>query len=82
MKQIIPIMLIASAPLTGMAQNKSGIVVDNLDKTTNPTEDFISLLRAVGRRTTRFRRLIHASAASTSCRKTTTNALTPFFQIC
>ena len=40
MKQIIPIMLIASAPLTGMAQNKSGIVVDNLDKTTNPTEDF------------------------------------------
>ncbi len=40
MKQIIPIMLIASAPLTGMAQNKSGIVVDNLDKTANPTEDF------------------------------------------
>lgn len=40
MKQIIPIMLIASAPLTSMAQNKSGIVVDNLDKTANPTEDF------------------------------------------
>lgn len=40
MKQIIPIMLIASAPFTSMAQNKSGIVVDNLDKTANPTEDF------------------------------------------
>lgn len=40
MKQIIPMMMIASAPLAGMAQSKSGIVVGNLDKSVNPSEDF------------------------------------------
>jgi len=40
MKQIIPMMMIASSPLAGMAQSKSGIVVGNLDKSANPSEDF------------------------------------------
>lgn len=40
MKRIIPVMMIASAPLAGMAQLKSGIVTDNLDKSVSPSEDF------------------------------------------
>lgn len=40
MKQIFPMMMIASAPLAGMAQSKSGINVGNLDKSVNPSEDF------------------------------------------
>lgn len=41
-KKIIPIMVIASAPLLGFAQEqlKSGINLENLDKTVNPGESF------------------------------------------
>ena len=40
MKRIIPIMMIASAPLMGVAQNKSGLVLSNLDKAVKPADDF------------------------------------------
>ena len=40
MKQILPIVLMASAPMMGMGQNKSGLVMSNLDKTTKPADDF------------------------------------------
>ncbi len=40
LKQLIPMMMIASAPIVGMAQNKAGILEENLDRTVNPTEDF------------------------------------------
>ena len=41
-KKIIPIMVIASAPLLGFAQEqlKSGISLENLDRTANPGESF------------------------------------------
>ncbi len=32
--------LMASAPMMGMGQNKSGLVMSNLDKTTKPADDF------------------------------------------
>ena len=40
MKHIIPMMLMAAAPLMGMAQNKPGIKPENLDKSVKPQEDF------------------------------------------
>ena len=33
LKPIIPIVLMISAPIMGMGQNKSGLVMSNLDKT-------------------------------------------------
>ena len=39
-KMIIPIMMIAAMPMGADAQNKSGLVMQNLDKTVKPTDDF------------------------------------------
>ena len=39
-KRMIPMMMIASAPLAGMAQDKAGIIESNLDRSANPAEDF------------------------------------------
>lgn len=40
MKRIIPMVLMMSAPIMGIAQNKSGLDMSNLDKTTKPADDF------------------------------------------
>lgn len=40
MKQVIPMVLMAAAPMAGVAQTKSGIKVENLDKSFKPQEDF------------------------------------------
>ena len=40
MKMIIPMMMIAAMPMGVDAQNKSGLVMSNLDKTVKPAEDF------------------------------------------
>ena len=40
MKHFIPMMLMMAAPLMGMAQNKSGIKPENLDKNIRPQDDF------------------------------------------
>ncbi len=37
---IIPMMMIAAMPMGADAQNKSGLVMQNLDKTVKPTDDF------------------------------------------
>ena len=40
-KQLLPVLLFAAAPVCGaMAQNKSGIVLSDLDKTVSPATDF------------------------------------------
>ena len=40
MMQMIPMALLLALPATGMAQTKSGLKMENLDKKVNPTEDF------------------------------------------
>ena len=40
MRMIIPIMMIAAMPMGVDAQNKSGLVMSNLDKTVKPADDF------------------------------------------
>ena len=40
MKTIIPMMAMMVMPVAGMAQNQSGIKMQNLDKSVNPAEDF------------------------------------------
>ena len=40
MKEIIPMLLLIAAPEAGMAQNKAGIRMENLDKTVSPSENF------------------------------------------
>jgi len=40
MKQIIPMILMAAVPVAGMAQDKSGLKMENLDKKAKPQEDF------------------------------------------
>ena len=40
MKMIIPMMMIAAMPVGVDAQNKSGLVMSNLDKTAKPADDF------------------------------------------
>lgn len=40
MKQILPIMMMAAAPLTAVAQNGVGIREQNLDKSVKPADDF------------------------------------------
>ena len=42
MKQFIPMVLMVSAPLMGMGQNKSGLVMSNLDTAVKPADDFYS----------------------------------------
>ncbi len=40
MRQMISMMLFAAAPIAGMAQNQSGIKMENLDKSVRPADDF------------------------------------------
>ncbi len=40
MKMILPMMMIAAMPLGTEAQNRSGLVMSNLDKTAKPADDF------------------------------------------
>ena len=40
MKFILPMMMLAAMPLAADAQNKSGLVLSNLDKTAKPADDF------------------------------------------
>lgn len=40
MKMILPMMLIAALPLGADAQNKSGLVMSNLDQTVKPADSF------------------------------------------
>jgi len=40
MKHLIPMVLMIAAPVSGVAQNKSGIKPENLNKSVKPTEDF------------------------------------------
>ncbi|SES96482.1 M13 family metallopeptidase [Prevotella sp. kh1p2] len=40
MKQILPIVMMVAAPTMGVAQQKSGLVMSNLDKTAKPADDF------------------------------------------
>ena len=40
MKTMIPMMAMMVMPVAGMAQNQSGIKMQNLDKSVNPAEDF------------------------------------------
>ena len=40
MKMIIPMVMIATMPMGADAQNKSGLVMSNLDKTAKPADDF------------------------------------------
>ncbi len=40
MKHLFPMILMAAAPVAGFAQNKSGLKMENLDKTAKPAEDF------------------------------------------
>ena len=40
MKQMIPMALMLALPMAGMAQNKSGLRMENLDKNVKPAEDF------------------------------------------
>ncbi len=39
-KMILPMMMLAAMPLGADAQNKSGLVMENLDKTVSPANDF------------------------------------------
>lgn len=40
MKQVIPMILMVAAPVSGMAQDKSGLKMENLDKKVKPQDDF------------------------------------------
>ena len=40
MKRIIPMILMAAVPVAGMAQDKSGLKMENLDKKVKPQDDF------------------------------------------
>lgn len=40
MRQMIPMMLMAAVPVTGMAQNQSGLKMENLDQKVKPQDDF------------------------------------------
>ena len=40
MNQIIPMALMLAIPMTGLAQNKSGLKAENLDKSVKPQDDF------------------------------------------
>lgn len=43
MKMILPMMLIAALPLGADAQNKSGLVMSNLDQTVKASRQFLSV---------------------------------------
>lgn len=79
MKMILPMMLIAALPLGADAQNKSGLVMSNLDKTVSQQTVSISLLQADGKRIILFLLLTAVMAVLTSWLRTTTSASTPFF---
>ena len=41
-KTLLSMMLIASAPIVGMAQGQAGIKAENLDKSVRPADDFFT----------------------------------------
>ena len=41
-KKLLPMMLLASAPFTAMAQGQAGIKAENLDKSVRPADDFFT----------------------------------------
>ena len=40
MRHVLPMMLMAAVPVAGLAQNKSGLKMENLDKNVKPQDDF------------------------------------------
>ena len=79
MKKIIPMVMMATLPTVGMAQDGSGLFEKNFDRSVTTS---ISLQPAAGRKIIRCLQPTAVSAASTSCKKTTTSVLTQFFQSC
>ena len=41
-KKLLPMMLLASAPFTAMAQGQAGIKAENLDKSVRPADNFFT----------------------------------------
>lgn len=77
MKQLFPILLFAVAPLGGVvAQNKSGLVMSDLDKTVSPATDFYQFATGAGRRAILFLLLIVGMEVLICFRKMSTNRLT------
>ena len=77
-KMILPMMMLAAMPLGADAQNKSGLVMENLDKTVSPANDFYKFATG-GRRTTHSQQLTAATAASICWQMTITSVSIPFF---
>ena len=40
MKRLIPVMMMATVPMMGMAQNQSGLIEKNFDRNVRPQDDF------------------------------------------
>ena len=78
MKFILPMMMLAAMPLAADAQNKSGLVLSNLDKTAKPADDFYQLLPVAGRRTIRFLQPTAVMVVSNSWLRTATSVSTLF----
>ena len=78
MKYILPMMMLAAMPLAADAQNKSGLVMSNLDKTAKPADDFYQF--ATGGWQKSHQLPTADMAVSTNSQKTTTNVSTQSLQ--
>jgi hypothetical protein len=73
MKHVIPMVMMFTAPVMGVAQNKSGLVLSNLDKTAKPADDFYQFATGGWQKTILCPQPIVVMAVSTNCRKITTS---------
>ena len=75
MKMILPMMLIAALPLGADAQNKSGLVMSNLDQTVKPADSFYQFATGGWQKNNP----LPAAYSRYGWLRTTTSASTPFF---
>lgn len=80
MKYILPMMMLAAMPLAADAQNKSGLVMSNLDKAAKPADDFYQFATGGWQKSHPLPAAYADMAVSTSSLKTTTNVSTQSLQ--
>lgn len=80
MKKIIPMVMMATLPTVGMAQDGSGLFEKNFDHSVKPQDDFYQFATGGWQKNNPLPTAV--SAASTSCKRTTTSVLTQFFRSC
>ena len=75
-------MLIASAPITGMAQGQAGIKAENLDKSVRPADDFFTFATGGWQKLNPLPAAFSRFGSFDRCKRIITSVLILFLRIC